>query len=110
MKPRPLNIEASFALLVAAAVAGKRCPQNEPFGPIQRGTVERLIEAGRIRSEVYAVNFRRVTILTGEHAGKSTAAHPKGFAPYLVNGVRVDRGQHLAPVTVRTPDHAPSSG
>jgi len=86
----PERVERNFQLLVQAALARDRCPQSHPHGPLDSGAMSALVEAGRIRSEVYAHNYRRVTILTGEHKGKSTAAHPKGFAPYMVNGRHVD--------------------
>lgn len=89
-----LDVERNFALLVAAAVAGERCPQTAPHGPMQSGAVDALVGAGRIKSEVYALNYRVVTILSGEHAGKATAPHPKGLRPYMVNGRHVDRGRH----------------
>ena len=42
----------------AAAKAGERCPQSYPHGPLQRDAVSALIKAGRIRSEVFALNWR----------------------------------------------------
>jgi hypothetical protein len=52
-----------------------------------------LCAAGRIRSEVYAHNWRRAVILDGPHKGKATASPPGGGKPYLVNGVHVGRGR-----------------
>lgn len=73
-----------FALLLAAAIAGGRCPQSRPHGPIlDPGLPAQLARDGKIRIEVYAHNWRRVTILVGEHAGKSTAGPPKPeWKPY----------------------------
>lgn len=85
------RIEEDFMRIVAAAVAGERCPQSAPFGPISSASVSALFGAGRIRSEVYSLNWRVITILTGEHAGLRTAPPPHGGQPYLVNGVHVDR-------------------
>jgi hypothetical protein len=92
---RAARLDRDFALLVAAAVAGERCPQTSRRGvksgpTIHVGSISRLVEEGRIRSEVFARNYRVVTILVGEHAGKSTAPHPNGFAPYMIDGRHVD--------------------
>lgn len=85
------RIEQAFGLIEAAAVAGARCPQNEPHGPIASGAVTALVEAGRVKSEIYAHNWRVVTILAGPNRGQTTAPPPLGGSPYLVNGVHVDR-------------------
>jgi hypothetical protein len=82
--------DRNFDLLVKAACAGERCPNSHPHGPIDADAISALFEAGRIRSEVYGTNFRRVFILVGEHAGKATAPHPRGLPPYLINGRHVD--------------------
>lgn len=82
----PAHLEEAFNLLVAAAGAGERCPQSWPHGPLRSGTVPALCEAGRIRSEVYAKNWRVVTILTGEAKGKRTMAAPSSGPPYSING------------------------
>lgn len=89
------RVEADFALLVAAAVAGERCPQTKPHGPIHEGSLSALWQAGRIKSEVFAHNWRRVTILTGEHRGATTKGpSPLNGPPYRINGV--DAGLHRA--------------
>jgi hypothetical protein len=76
-KRKPRNwLDMNFKLLEAAAVAGERCPQSYPHGPIDSGAVAALVEAKRIRSEVCGKNYRVVTILTGPHKGRSTAPHP----------------------------------
>ena len=85
------KLEADFRLLEAAAVAGKRCPFTQPFGPIGSDSIPTLVAGRRIRSEVYHHNYRVVTILDGPHKGKATAPPPNGGSPYLVNGVHVDR-------------------
>jgi hypothetical protein len=73
-----------FALLQAAAIAGERCPQSRPHGPIvDPSMTTRLAREGKIKVEIYAHNWRRVTILVGEHAGKATAGPPKAeWKPY----------------------------
>jgi hypothetical protein len=88
------TLERDFRLIAAAAIAGERCPQSYPHGTISAACVTALVRAGRIRSEVYRGNWRVITILKGEHKGKSTAPYPDGGSPYLVNGVPVGRGQH----------------
>ncbi len=79
-------IERDFALLEGAAKIGARCPQSWPHGPIRTGSIAALIDQGRIRSEVYRHNYRVVTILKGEHRGKSTLRPPELGEPYRVNG------------------------
>lgn len=78
--------EKDFALLVAAAVAGERCPQTNPHGPLHSDAISKLMRLGKIRSEVYMHNYRVVTILVGEHAGRSTYRPPHLGPPYRVNG------------------------
>lgn len=74
--------QQAFNILVAAAVDGRRCPENETFGS-NRSAIGGLARDGRIRIEVYVHNYRVVTILDGEHAGKTTAPCPKKDAkPY----------------------------
>jgi hypothetical protein len=78
------RIEECFALLEKAAIAGERCPQGAPFGPLQPHDTMALARAGRILIEIR----RTVTILTGPHAGKKTLADPSGCAPYKIVGVK----------------------
>jgi hypothetical protein len=84
-------LDDNFRLLENAASVGERCPQTYPHGPIGANAITKLVAAGRIRSEVYRYNYRVVTILVGPHKGKSTAPAAPGLAPYLINGVHVDR-------------------
>ena len=93
----PEQLDLAFAVLEHTAIEGGRCPMNEQLG---HGAAPALARAGRILIEVYPHNFRRVTILTGPHAGKSTAPcpHPK-WRPMKVIGTEtrthlgtVDRG------------------
>jgi len=72
-------------------VAGVRCPQTYPYGPIAPGAISALIAAKRISSAVYKHNYRVVTLLVGEHSGKSTAPAERGLTPYRVDGVRMVR-------------------
>lgn len=75
------------------AVAGLRCPPDahikerggEIVGGLIRGAVNVLAHRGYIRVELFAHNFRRVTILKGPHAGKATASPTFGSGkPYKV--------------------------
>lgn len=96
-------LDRAFAQLEAAAITGSRCPMSDS---VVGGSpsVSQLARDGRILVEVFVHNFRRVTILQGEHRGKTTAnaplrggLHPR---PYLTvttagtrrNGVLIDTG------------------
>lgn len=84
--------DRSFALIEAAAVKGARCPANlANGGTIPGAHISQLVKDGRIRVEIYALNYRVITILKGPHAGKSTRGAPRDQKPYLVNGVHVHR-------------------
>jgi hypothetical protein len=80
------QLASAFAILESVAAEGKRCPQNHPDGPIKTATYSTLARAGRIRVEIYAHNWRVVTIMEGPHKGKSTARSPhRGSSkPYKV--------------------------
>lgn len=74
-----------FALLEAAAASGARCPQAFELGQGGAGQVSILAHSGKIKVEVFAKNWRVVTILEGSHKGKKTAPPPfKNHGPYLV--------------------------
>ena len=86
--------DRAFAMLEAAAVAGTRCPMSDSI-PGGSATVSTLAHGGRIFVEVFVHNFRVVTIMEGEHAGKQTAPPPtqitwdgkrKAPRPYLTVG------------------------
>lgn len=103
-------IEAAYALIEKAAVEGRRCPQNDD---IEGGstTVVGLAHSGRIRIGIFAHNWRQITILQGEHAGKSTAPAPgNARAPYKTidkNGTRTNRGFADTGAAKRTQPSAP---
>lgn len=98
------NLDKAFALLVECAVKGERCPitsgpDQHPF--LRSGHVGALVRDGRIFVEISSRNFRRITILTGENAGKATASDPDpnsrvyqtlGKEGTKVNGKLVDHG------------------
>lgn len=97
-------LDRAFAILEQAAVNGERCPVTS--GPnaasgIKSKHISELAKAGRIFVEVSSRNWRRVTILTGPNAGKSTAPNPDRHARVYqtvgkegtrVNGHFVDHG------------------
>lgn len=94
-------LDRTFTLIEAAAIAGVRCPPNSHNKFSGRGVetvnnkaVALLAAQGRIKIEISASNWRRATLLTGPHAGKSTLADPAGHPPWKVvdhAGVRVVR-------------------
>lgn len=99
LEPREKRV---FDELVTAALEGRRCPTNTELRA-KNGEIGVLARAGHIRSEVYERNYRVIEITHGEHKGKRTAEHPKGYKPYRVldsNGdqwkSRMTVGQRLA--------------
>lgn len=81
--------ERMFTVLEAAAAAGERCPMREQLGTGAAPSLRTLARAGKIRIEIFNLNFRRITILVGPHAGKATADPPlyngKRPKPYMVS-------------------------
>lgn len=81
------SLDRAFAVLERIAVAGERCPKTS--GPnasdeITSGQVCQLAYAGRIKIEISGQNFRKVTILVGEHQGKTTLSDPSGAYVYKI--------------------------
>lgn len=75
----PENLDKAFDLLVDHAVKGLRCPVTSGPGKhpkLASVHISTLAKAGRVFVEISTSNFRRVTILTGPHKGKATAANP----------------------------------
>ena len=70
-------LEACYAAVERAAIEGRRCPENGTFSVDTRYMVA-LAHAGRIQIKISGHNYRTVTILQGEHAGKRTAPDPTG--------------------------------
>lgn len=69
--------KALFDILEAAAVAGERCPTNPELRDLVGSpTTSDLARKGFITVEVYALNWRVVTIIHGAHAGKCTKRSP----------------------------------
>lgn len=85
----PARLAAAFRTLEQVAAANRRCPANEDIG---HGIISALAAAGKIEVEIYGRNFRRVTLLTGPHAGAMTQAPPSAtWRPYAItdrNGTR----------------------
>lgn len=79
-------LKRQFRILVVAALKGERCPQRKPFGPLESSAMEEMYRLGMIRGEVFGSNFRRITILVGPYAGRSTASFPGRELPYRVIG------------------------
>ena len=81
-------LDEVFTMLVGAAYRGERCPQLQPFGPLnwsQNRAIADLARAGRIILEVYAPNWRVITICQGKYSGRTTMRCPNHFAkPYKV--------------------------
>ncbi len=76
---RPLNqglLQRQFDLIVDAALANERCPVIEPYGPLIQSAMKRMRALGWIDWEIVHGGWRVVTILTGPHVNKTTAAYP----------------------------------
>lgn len=103
-------IDQIFATLEHAAVMGERCPENGTAG-FDSDDLYELAQAGRIRVEVFGLNWRVVTLLTGRYAGRSTQACPhKSKRPWRVTDatgthypLQEERQQAAAPTTRRQP-------
>lgn len=110
MKTKEKMMEEAFALLENAAAHGERCPMNDQL-PSGHWIMPALARAGWIRTEIYTANFRVVTILRGEHAGKKTAPPPgPARRPYKTvdrytapGGGYTDRPMAHADTAVRQP-------
>lgn len=78
MKRKQQTLNDAFRIIEAAAIAGERCPMStNNGGSLVPANVSVLAKTGRIAIEVSGRNWRRVTILVGPHAGKSTAPNPE---------------------------------
>jgi hypothetical protein len=86
-----VTLAEAFAMLEKAAASGERCPESRTNGMTSQLT-SALARSGQIKIDVYPHNFRVVTILSGPHAGKSTAPPPnKNWRPYLT----IEKGSAL---------------
>jgi hypothetical protein len=85
-----------FDRICAIAAAGERCPKNTEIDGVG---LSQLARAGKIRIEVFNRNWRIVTILSGEHAGKQTARgpNPVGARPYITIDAKAPRRTDMPP-------------
>jgi len=84
-----VDIEAGFAAIEQAALRGERAPTNQtgenPAGTLRSGITTELLKQGRIKVEIYALNWRVIEILTGPHAGERTKGPPNpSWQPYKI--------------------------
>ena len=89
-RARPSECNALFFKLCEAAKTGDRAPvvKGNAYGTLARD--------GKILIEISGHNWRQVTILTGDQAGKKTKANPLPSRIYMVvdcNGARRLTGQ-----------------
>lgn len=101
--PSDKSLELTLIRIADAALQGARCPTNDQ---LPAGALRALARRGDVLVEVYIHNFRRVTILSGAHAGQKTASPPlhggRHPYPYLTvsaegtrrNGRLLDSGAH----------------
>ena len=76
------RIEKTLAVIIATAIAGERCPQNDYGKGIESAALNRLAKTGWIRVEYSSTNFRTIHILKGPHKGKHTAPDTSGNKVY----------------------------
>lgn len=96
--------DRAFRTLEQTAIVGERCPENGVAG-LRSDFVCALAHQGRILVEISGNNWRRVTILKGDHVGKSTAPNPDGLRVWktidangtLINGRPLERGRKKRP-------------
>ena len=73
------RLDSAFTVLELLAANGDRCLTRDQGMPPKITTA--LARAGKIKVEVFRLNFKVVTILVGPHRGKTTA---HGGKPYLI--------------------------
>lgn len=73
-------------MYVAAAIAGNRAPTKDDMDhiPMVARATKQLVKDKAIKIEISGRNWRQITIMTGQHAGKSTAPNPNGMLPHRV--------------------------
>lgn len=75
----PNSLDTAFATLEVLAADGRRCPKTsgpDAVSGLSSAQISRLANDGRIAVEISSRNWRRITILQGAHAGKSTQGNP----------------------------------
>lgn len=80
----PEKVSQTYALVLAAALDGRRCPENHDL-PVMLG-INELCRQGRIKVYISGNNYRQVEILDGPHAGAKTAPNPKGHRVWKIIG------------------------
>lgn len=76
------RIEKTLAVIIATAIAGERCPQNDYGKGIESAALNRLAKTGWIKVEYSSTNYRTIHILKGPHKGKHTAPDTSGNKVY----------------------------
>ena len=78
----PTRFDAALRTLEQLAAANGRCPSNEEIG---HGDHCGARGGGTVEVEIYGRNFRRVTLLSGPHAGAATKGPPSATSrPYAI--------------------------
>lgn len=77
-----------FAVLEECAVKGERCPTVDQLQYVHNIPTTyqpaRLARQGRIRVEVWRLNWRVIEIMEGPNKGRRTQEAPTGTAPYKI--------------------------
>lgn len=112
---RSRRIEWAFVAILHAALAGERAPKNISLD-IEDGVVDpldvvSLCKTGRIKIEISGRNYRQITILSGPHAGKSTAPNPNGSRVWKTvtrDGTQITRRVRVISTRVRRQPSPPA--
>ena len=96
-------VAAAFKTLEFTALSEFRCPENGTCG-INSRVVMMLALRGMIRVEISGYNYRTVVILSGPHAGASTAPNPKGAGARTWKIIDADGMRRVAPFAHEMPD------
>lgn len=83
-KDRSALRQKNYDLILASVIVGARAPQSKPFGPLDSTETSALAKAGCIKIEIYAHNWRVITIMEGPHKGKHTQLPDPRGRPYKV--------------------------
>ena len=79
-------LEQVFMRFRKAALDGARCPTADDLPPRSPFLCGQLAKEGKILIEISGRNWRTVTILVGDAAGKRTASDPHGHHVWRVIG------------------------
>jgi hypothetical protein len=96
-------LDRIFTMLVGIACRGERAPQLQPHGVLtvaENNAILEMARAGRLRVEIFAHNWRVVTICEGQYRGRHTQLSPYkgGGEPYrVIQKGDVTAGQRGAP-------------